>query len=62
MTLPYPLVTDNIFTLIASFYRNIVDILIKDAPVFGNFSFLKIVLGMIVLSGCITVFWKGARG
>lgn len=58
----YPLVYDNFFTLVASFYRNIVDMLIKGPAVFGNFSFLKIVLGFIVISACITVFWKGARG
>lgn len=51
----------NIFAMIASFIGDV--FLLLDRPIlFGNITFLRLLLGFIVLSACITIFWKGARG
>lgn len=49
-----------IFAFVANYFKQILDLL---AGVYiGQFSFLTILLTLIVISMVITLFWKGAKG
>lgn len=56
-----PINPNNIFSLFASFFHNVF-ILLDQPIIYDQITFLRLIIGFIILSAIITIFWKGAKG